>query len=109
MKTLSTFLFFLSAVTDGPDLTDISEKVNELIGTIWTIALAVAAGCAVILGLVIGAKYALSLGEEQKKKSAQSALKTFLIGTAIIFIIAAVAGGVMSALAKWANVSFGAY
>ncbi len=110
MKFLLSLVTFLSAATgDGPDLTDVSEKVNELIGSIWTIAMAVAGGCVMLLGIIIGVKYAVSLGDEQKKKSAQTALKTLLIGAVVIFGIAAVAGGVCTALAKWANVSFGAY
>lgn len=110
MNALLSLITFLSAVTgDGPDLTDVSDKINELIGTIWKIGMSVAAGIVAIMGLAVGAMYIASLGDEQKKKSAKSALKTLLIGTIIVFGIAAVASTVCTALAKWANVSFGAY
>lgn len=97
---LATVMSFLSS---SGDFGDVSDAINDLIGKMWTPCLAVAGSLAGIWGLYLGIKFWTAAGDEQKKKSAKSALISFIIGIIVIFAIAVGAPMGIAALATWAS------
>lgn len=97
---LATFLPFLSA---SGDFGDVSDAINDLISEMWTPCLAVAGSLAGVWGLYLGIKFWTAAGDEQKKKSAKSALISFVIGIIVIFAVFVGAPMGIGALATWAS------
>ena len=103
MKFLSAFLIsFLGAVGDA-DFNNISEEINGLIKSMWTPCLAIAGALAGIWGVYLGIKFWTAGGDEQKKKSAKSAVIQFVVGIVIIFVVAVGAPMLIAALATWSG------
>lgn len=98
---LATFLPFLSA--GGADFSDLSDSITELIDSMWIPCVAVAGTLAVAWGVYLGVKYWMSAGDEQKKKSAKSAIISFVVGIVIIFAVAVAAPLGIAALSEWAG------
>lgn len=97
---LSVILPFLSAEAD---FTDLSDTITDLIQSMWVPCVAVASALAVAWGIYLGVKYWLSAGDEQKKKSAKSAIISFVIGVIVIFVVAVGAPMGIGALSEWVS------
>ncbi len=97
---LATFLPFISAQAD---FTDLSDSITELIDSMWVPCVSVASALAVAWGIFLGVKYWLSAGDEQKKKSAKSAIISFVVGVIVIFAVAVGAPLGIGALSEWAG------
>lgn len=97
---LSVFLPFLSAEAD---FTDLSDTITDLLKSMWVPCVAVASALAVAWGIYLGVKYWLSAGDEQKKKSAKSAIISFVIGVVVIFVVAVGAPMAIGALSEWVS------
>ena len=97
---LSVILPFLSAEAD---FTDLSETITDLIKSMWVPCVAVASALAVAWGIYLGIKYWTSAGDEQKKKSAKSAIISFVVGVVLIFIVAVGAPMAIGALSEWVS------
>lgn len=99
-KFLSVFLPFLSAEADFSDL---SDTIIDLIQSMWVPCVAIASALSVVWGIYLGIKYWTSAGDEQKKKSAKSAIISFVVGVIVIFIVAVGAPMAIAALSEWVS------
>ena len=97
---LSVILPFLSAEAD---FTDLSDTITDLIQSMWVPCVAVASALAVAWGIYLGIKYWTSAGDEQKKKSAKSAIISFVVGVIVIFVVAVGAPLGIGALTEWVS------
>lgn len=97
---LSALLPFLAAEAD---FTDLGDAITDLINSMWKPCVIVASSLAGAWGLFIGLKWWFSSGDEQKKKSAKSALFSFIIGVGLIFVIAVGAPMAIGAFAEWVS------
>ena len=97
---LSVILPFLSAEAD---FTDLSDSITDLIKSMWVPCVAIASALAVAWGIYLGIKYWTSAGDEQKKKSAKSAIISFVIGVIVIFVVAVGAPLGIGALSEWVS------
>ncbi len=95
---LSVLLPFISAEAD---FTDLSDTIIDLIQSMWKPCVAVASALSVAWGIYLGIKYWLSAGDETKKKSAKSAIISFVVGVVVIFVIAVGAPMAIAALSEW--------
>lgn len=82
---------------------DISTAINELINQMWVPCLAVASALTVIWGVYLGFKFWSAAGDEQKKKSAKSAVISFVVGIIVIFVVAVGAPMLIGAMSTWMN------
>lgn len=82
---------------------DISAAVKDLIGQMWTPCLAIAGALTVLWALYLGYKFWIAGGDEQKKKSAKSAVISFVVGIIVIFAVAVGAPMAIGALTTWAG------
>lgn len=97
---LSVLLPFISAEAD---FTDLSDAIIDLIQSMWVPLVSAASALSVGWGIFLGVKYWLSAGDEQKKKSAKSAIISFVIGVIVIFVIAVGAPMAIAALSEWVS------
>lgn len=104
---IATIFPFLSAQAD---FTDLSDSITELINSMWVPCVSLASALAVAWGVFLGIKYWHAAGDEQKKKSAKSAIISFVVGVIIIFVVAVGAPLGIGALTEWvgSNQSVGA-
>ena len=82
---------------------DISAAVKDLINQMWTPCLAVAGALTLLWGIFLGYKFWIAGGDEAKKKSAKSAVISFVVGILVIFAVAVGAPMAIGALSTWAG------
>ena len=81
---------------------DISAAVKDLINQMWTPCLVVAGALTLLWGVFLG-KFWIAGGDEAKKKSAKSAVISFVVGILVIFAVAVGAPMAIGALSTWAG------
>lgn len=81
--------------------TDFADAFKNLFNQIWVPVISIASALAVIWGLYLGFKFWTAAGDETKKKSAKSALISFVVGIVVIFAVAVGAPLLIVALGNW--------
>lgn len=80
---------------------DLADRIGELYN-LMTVPLLICLGSAsLLIGIWVGSKFLLSGGDEQKIKKAKDTLKHIIVGTIIIFVIAALLPMVIALLDSW--------
>jgi cytochrome bd-type quinol oxidase subunit 2 len=97
MKLSANLLPLLAA----GEFTDFSEAIDHLYKQLAVPLLAIVGGAAVLLGLWLGSKFLFAGGDEQKIKKAKESIKYFVIGIAVIFIVAAGTPMLIAAFQGW--------
>lgn len=85
------------------DFSDVTEAIENLIGQMWGPCVAIASALTVIWGVYLGFKFWAASGDEQKKKSAKSAVISFVVGIIVIFVVAVGAPLLIGAMTQWMN------
>ncbi|MCL2176833.1 MAG: pilin [Firmicutes bacterium] len=85
------------------DFNDVSDSIRELYSTLAWPLVALVGGFGILFGLWIGLGFALSGGDEQKRKQAKDRLRYFIIGFIAIFVIAGLTPAVVGLLQSWAQ------
>ncbi len=82
---------------------EISSAIKDLINQMWTPCLSIAGGLTLLWAIYLGWKFWVAGGDETKKKSAKSAIISFVIGIFVIFAVAVGAPMAIGALSTWAS------
>ena len=84
-------------------LSQIIEKLNELMGSLWNyVILALAAGI-VLWGVYVGIKIVLA-NRKEEKINARDMLKNLIIGIVVIFVVAMGAPLLIKGLMSWVGI-----
>ena len=84
-------------------LSQIIEKLNELMGSVWNyVILALAAGIA-LWGVYVGIKIVLA-NRKEEKINARDMLKNLIIGIVVIFVVAMGAPLLIKGLMSWVGI-----
>ncbi len=84
-------------------LSQIIEKLNELMGSVWNyVILALAAGI-VLWGVYVGIKIVLA-NRKEEKINARDMLKNLIIGIVVIFVVAMGAPLLIKGLMSWVGI-----
>ena len=80
---------------------DLAERIGELYNLMTVPLLICLSSAALLIGIWIGSKFLLSGGDEQKIKKAKETLKHVIIGTIVIFAVAALLPMIIAILDNW--------
>lgn len=84
-------------------LSQIIEKLNELMGSVWNyVILALTAGI-VLWGVYVGIKIVLA-NRKEEKINARDMLKNLIIGIVVIFVVAMGAPLLIKGLMSWVGI-----
>ncbi|MDR3262970.1 MAG: hypothetical protein LBT30_01505 [Clostridiales bacterium] len=78
-----------------------SDAFKDLTKKMWVPMIAISTSAVVLWGLYLGWKFWSAGGDETKKKSAKSAVISFVVGIFVIFGVAVGAPLLIAALASW--------
>ncbi|MCL2603777.1 MAG: pilin [Defluviitaleaceae bacterium] len=96
------FLPALLAAGTGPDLTQVTAPITDLLLTVFNVAIPVVGALGAIFCIFLGVKLAKA-DEQQDREKAKTALKNAIIGFALIFILVVALRIGIDIMADWAN------